>query len=1017
MPEPPFVPFDGHFLRGAMPIDDGRKPTVLSSLFRSLWAQPEAPPPPEEDDEPEPTKLERGELVELPVVLPAGFDTRGHEFDAFLRSLICREPITFELVGTSAHVTAQLVVSADDADNVRQRLRAFFPALVTTPTKAFLQSAWTTAGEVAAAVEFGLARECVFPLSSVPFDPYVALVGVLSELRAGECAIFQVLWQNVENKWAENLVRSVTGQTGRPAFVNAPELTGAASAKVGRPLFAAVVRIAACSPEAERTWEILRLLAGGLRPFANPNGNELMPLRNDEYPYDAHIDDVLRRQSRRAGMILNSDELLGLVHLPSSAVRSPRFRRQLRKTKAAPSIVVNETGLLLGENDHAGEHQSVRLNREQRRRHMHVIGASGTGKTTLLFNLIRQDIDTGEGLAVLDPHGDLIDRILGVIPPERVNDVVLLDPGDEDFSVGFNILSAHSELEKTLLASDLVSVFERLSTSWGDQMGIVLGNAIRAFLESEKGGTLADLRRFLLDSEFRGRFLQTVRDPDIVYYWRKGFPQLAGNKSIGPVMTRLETFLSPKPVRYMVSQTENRLDFANILDTGKIFLAKLSQGAIGKENAYLLGSLLMAKFQQIAMGRQHQHEAARRDFWLYLDEFHNFITPSMAEILSGARKYRVGLTLAHQELRQLQRDSEVASAVLANPYTRVCFRVGDQDARVLEHGFSSFEARDFQNLGTGEAICRVERSDYDFNLSIPAPHLPDDTAAAHRHAEVVTASREKYATRREDVEAALREPAAVEFAAEPTPAPTSKPKAVPASDNRAATSPVITPEPVLPVQPKEPPVMPTTSALAAPAPPAPASAVLPVNQPVTAASEVKQPAPVGDPGRGGIQHKAIQKRIKEAADALGFKTAIEHEILDGAGSVDLLLARGDAKIACEITVTTTIDHEVGNVAKCAKAGFQEISVVSVTAEKLARIETAVTNSLGPDIAQRVRYFLPNQFISHLQALPKPRPPIPEARVSRGYKIKRIYPQLTPEEAKAREGAAIRAIADLMRRKP
>ena len=187
-------------------------------------------------------------------------------------------------------------------------------------------------------------------------------------------------------------------------------------------------------------------------------------------------------------------------------------------------------------------------------------------------------------------------------------------------------------------------------------MASVLNNAILAFLESSDGGTLADLRRFLLDAAWRKQFLRTVQDPDIVYYWEKGFPQLGGNKSIGPVLTRLETFLAPKPIRYMVSQRENKIDFADITDAGKIFLAKLSQGQIGRENAWLLGSLLVSKLQQTAMARQRMRAEQRRPFWLYIDEFHHFITPSMAEILSGARKYRMGLTLAHQDLAcRLQR--------------------------------------------------------------------------------------------------------------------------------------------------------------------------------------------------------------------------------------------------------------------------------------------------------------------------------------------------------------------------
>ena len=462
-------------------------------------------------------------------------------------------------------------------------------------------------------------------------------------------------------------------------------------------------------------------MAASLRVFADPQGNELIPLRNDDYPFEEHVEDVLCRQSRRSGMLLNSDELIGFVHLPSSDICSPALERDSGKTKAAPAIARTTTGILFGNNEHIGETRPVRLTPEQRVRHVHAIGASGTGKSTLLFNLIRQDIENGEGVAVLDPHGDLVDKILGVIPESRVGDVVLVDPSDEEYSIGFNILSAHSDLEKNLLSSDLVSVFERLSTTWGDQMQSVLQKAIHVFLESSERGTLADLRRFLIEPPYRAEFLKSVRDPELLYYWQKGFPQLTGNRSIGPVITRLDAFLAPKPIRYMVSQTENRLDFGGIMDSGKIFLAKLPEGLLGKENSYLLGTLHVSKFQQLAMSRQAKQIAARRDFWIYIDEFHNFITPSMAQILSGARKYRIGLTLAHQELHQLERNRDVASAVLSNPYTRIVFRVGDNDAKRLADGFAFFEVRDLQNLETGQAICRIEKADNDFNLTVPFP--------------------------------------------------------------------------------------------------------------------------------------------------------------------------------------------------------------------------------------------------------------------------------------------------------
>src|SRR2546429_424036 len=748
-PEPPFAPF--YYFQPEQALDDGRRPTLFSSFVQRLSQKLPPPQPrliPEPETDPEPQRLERSSLVELHLSLPAGYEPES--FVPFLHSVsLCREPLSFELLGLPGGILTQLAVAESDAPRVRKQMEGNFPEVAVMPGSGVLDSAWVQCDEgETAIVEFGLAKEFMLLLNTERSDVFVGIAAALSELQKGELGLFQVLFQPVREPWRDSILRAVVHTDGKPFFVNVPELTNQTAEKVSHPLFAAVVRIATRAAHFDRAWGIARDMASSLRVFARPDGNELIPLRNDDYPFESHVEDVLRRQSRRCGMLLNVEELVGLVHLPSAEV--PHLSRALTRTKAAP---VTSAGLLLGENVHRGKITKVRLSPDQRVRHTHIIGASGTGKSTLIFNMIRQDIENGEGVALLDPHGDLVDKLLGVIPPDRVEDVILIDPSDEEYSVGFNILSAHSELEKNLLASDLVSVFQRLSSSWGDQMASVLRNAIVAFLESSRGGTLADLRRFLLEPEFRNEFLPTVNDPEIVYYWRKGFAQLSGNKSIGPILTRLETFLGPKPIRYMVSQPVNRLDFSQIMDSGKIFLAKLSQGMIGKENSYLFGSLLVSKFQQTAMSRQAQ--AVRRDYWLYADEFQNFITPSMAEILAGTRKYRLGLILAHQELRQLERDREVAGAGF-NCCTRVVFRIGDEDARKLNEGFAFFEARDLQNLEPGQAICRIERSDHDFNLKVPFPAEPDSTEAAHRRQEVITASRQKYGTPRAEVEALLR---------------------------------------------------------------------------------------------------------------------------------------------------------------------------------------------------------------------------------------------------------------------
>ena len=984
-PEPPFIPFSFRSMTETPVVDNGVRPSFLGSLFRKLAVPPPPPSPPEAEPEPEeepqPTPLIRDALVELQVTLPADLDISRDSMERLFGNLsLCREPIAFELLGTPKRVLAQFAASEGDATLVRKQLSAYFPGVSFRERSGTLEQAWDGSdGENVYAVDFGLEREFMLPLATGKLDPFIGIVSALAGLQSGELALFQVLWQPIGRGWAESIINSVTDADGKPLFVNAPELTGAAERKVSKPLYAAVVRMLVRAATDRRFEEIAHELAGSLCAFSDPQGNALIPLRNDDYALEDHVVDVIFRQSRRSGMILNSDELFGFVHLPSEAVRTPELMRDAGRTKAAPPG--HASGLVLGDNEHNGDTTAVCLSPEQRVRHAHIIGVPGSGKSSLLFNLIRQDIENGDGVAVLDPHGDLVDQILGVIPENRTADVVLVDLSDTAFPIGFNILQAHSEDEKALLASDLVAVLRRFSTSWGDQMDIVLQNAILAFLESKQGGTLADLRRFLLETPYRNQFLKTVSDPELLYYWQRVFPQLSGGKSVGSVLTRLQDFFSRKALRNMVSQRENKLDFADIMDSGKIFLAKLPEGLNGAENVYLLGSLLVSKFQQTAMARQSQAAANRRNFWLYIDEFDHFISPSMAAILTGARKYRLGMTLAHQELHQLQSEPKVASAVNASVCTRIVLRVGDDDAKKLADGFESFDAKSLKNLEKYHAIARIERNDWDFNLALRKPELPSLEDADRRKSEVVVASRATYGTPRAEVEAAWL--ASLGLATPPNEPPENcgaKPNPTPVKPNPPTSEP-----------PK------------------------PSEVPTQAVPETcETPSVVRDLGRGGAQHQAIQKRIKEAAEALGFRGVIEKPVLDGLGSIDLFLERQGQSIACEISISTTIDHEVGNVAKCLKAGLSAVAVICLTDERLQKIRQAVSGSLGAEAAKRVEYFQPDPFIAHLKSLQPPTPQPSESEFN-GYRIRRSIPKLSAKEQQQKEDISNRIMADALKR--
>ncbi len=937
--EPPFRPFYGHYASyEGVARDDGQRPTAISTLFDRLKSR-RAPSLCEVPDErePEPVAFNTVDsIIEMHVAIPADLKVTKDAASQFLLSVghvAC--PISFEILGTSEAVVVVIACAKGERQQIREQMHAYFPDAMLVERNGYLASLWNENGGCeTAVVDFGLSREFMRPLRSYDRfepDPLSGIIGAMSDLAMGEVALLQVLFSPVRHPWAESIMRAVTDAEGDCFFADDPAMLQLAAEKTSSPLFAAVLRVAAQSPRAKRAWRITQGIAQALRQFGNALSNELIPLSNDDYDDDQHSRDVVARASCRSGMLVNCSELLSLVHPPSASARSPKLKRDERRTKLAPQLVYGHE-LVLGLNHHAGKTIPVTLGREQRVRHMHLVGASGSGKSTLLLNMIVQDIAHGEGIAVLDPHGDLIEEIVTRIPEARTRDVVFFDPSDEAYPVGFNILSAHSELERNLLASDLVSVFRRLSTSFGDQMNTVLANAILAFLENQEPGTLIDLRRFLVEPAFREKVLATVTDPEITYYWQREFPLLSG-KPQGPILTRLDTFLRPKVIRHMVAQKVDRLNFADLMGRRKILLAKLSQGLIGEENSYLLGTLLVSKISQTAMSRQSMAASSRVPFYLYIDEFHNFVTPSLAGILVGARKYQLGLVLAHQELHQItSRDAEVASAVLANPHTRVCFRLGDADAKKLEDGFATFAAKDLQNLGIGEAICRVERAEYDFNLKTVPLEAVDPVVGALRREAVLSASREQYARTRDEVEAAIQ--MARNDAAETIP-PRSKEK----------------------IRLRVP---------------------LPGEEVPHAPQGKSRVAENALPGRGGEHHTYLQQLIKRWAENRGFSVVIEQPILDGLGSVDVALEKASQRIACEVSVTTDSEHEVQNVQKCLAAGFDTVILVSSEKKVLAAARHALVAALSSSQFRQVQFLAPEEAFSFLETVDITNKVAPEA---------------------------------------
>jgi len=1000
LPEPPFRPFFGHTLPAlpSRPLDDARKPTFLGGLVERLRERVSGRTPPHtpqlpEVEEPLPDADESDEeLVELVVTLPPDVKLTKERAERFLLVLSAlAHPVSFEIVGEPGRISVGLACRAPDAPEVRGTVRAYFPEAAIREEESWLRGLWEEdEGRETTVVDFGLSREFMLPLKrpgSFDTDPLIAVIGALGDLRDGEVALFQILFQAAQHPWAPSILRAVTDGEGGSFFADAPEIVSQAEEKVAHPLCAAVVRVAAQSAKHGRALTLARSLWRSLAQFRDPVGNEFISLANDDYPDDLHVEDVLARRTHRSGMLLSSEELAALVHLPSASVQTESLAREAKTTRAAPAVA-QRAGIILGENVHRGKKVTVRLDPALRTRHTYVIGASGTGKSTLLLSMILQDIEAGAGVGVLDPHGDLIDEVLARVPEHRIRDVVLLDPADEAYPVGFNILQAHSEVEKNLLASDLVAVFRRLATSWGDQMTTILGNAILAFLESDQGGTLLDLRRFLVDRDFRAAFLTTVRDPEVVHYFTKEFSLLKGNPQAS-ILTRLNAFLRPKFIRFMVAQRQDRLDFRALMDSGKIVLAKLAQGAIGEENAYLLGTLLVSRFHQAALGRQDIAEGARRNFYLYLDEFHHFVTPSLAALLSGARKYHLGLVLAHQELRQLSaEDSALTSAVLTNPATRVCFRLGEQDARALAAGFASFDAQDLQRLGVGDAIGRIERADWDFTLTTSPVAAVASEEAATRRAAIRAVSREMYARPRAEVEAELAG----------TRPETSTDRELRGEQRERAAPIEISPVPPAKTGPEDMTSQEAPHEMASTAPPRPAA--LP-----------RTPTPQS--GRGGAEHKYLQHLVKRLAEDRGWRATVEAEALGGVGQVDVALERDGHRIACEITVTTSTEHELGNIQKCLAAGYDEVLVIANQKKALRSLERQAAEALSPESIARAKFLSPEELVSYLDE--KDAATASQMQTVRGYKVKVNYKPVSAADAAARKQAISRVLAQGLRR--
>jgi type IV secretory pathway TraG/TraD family ATPase VirD4 len=411
--------------------------------------------------------------------------------------------------------------------------------------------------------------------------------------------------------------------------------------------------------------------------------------------------------------ILNIEELTSIYHFPTRYIETP-YIKAAKSGVAAPPAELPEKGLvLLGKVAFRGEEKEIYFtSKNDRRRHFYIVGQTGTGKTTLLREMIRQDIEAGEGVGVIDPHGDLIEDTLANIPKERVEDVILFEPFDLARPIGLNMLEYDTPEQKDFAAQEMIAIFHKLFPPEiiGPMFEHYMRNAMLALMaDKENPGTLVEIPRMFTDPEFLEDRLKKVTDPIVRNFWLKEWKQTTGETKsdmLGYVVSKVGRFIENEMMRNIIGQSHSGFDLGQIMDEKKIFLANLSKGQTGEVNSSLLGLILVSKIQMAAMKRARISEEQRKDFYLYVDEFQNFTTDSIATILSEARKYRLNLILSHQYIPQLT--PEIRNAVLGNVGSISAFRIGADDAEFLEKQFEpEFSRFDLVNLDNFELIVKI----------------------------------------------------------------------------------------------------------------------------------------------------------------------------------------------------------------------------------------------------------------------------------------------------------------------
>ena len=660
--------------------------------------------------------------------------------------------LSFEIVARDGLVFYYAVVPTVLTEVVRQAIAAAYPSARLEEVSE--HTVFSKVGKMSGTIggEFTLRKNFAYPIATYmesKRDASRALLNALSAATREDGIGIQILIRPANERWAKSAV-SVSEKiiedkdkkkTGLSVFFSPSEImeslwkppesddkkpedkkplnsveqatVDAIQEKTRYPGYEVLIRTVVSSNTAARSQVILKNIVAAFALFDSPtfNGFKFTLAKNIEELTSSYIFRFFPQQVNKN--ILNSVELATIFHLPDqNSIPSSQVKRQMSKQVDGPTQVM-ETGLLLGYNEFRGVKKPIRLSDKDRRRHIHIIGQTGVGKSVLQENLAYQDMLDGRGFALVDPHGDLAEHLLEKVPKERVEDIIYFNPSDMDNPIGLNMFEFDHPDQKDFLVQEAIGMLYGLYDPGhtgivGPRLEHIFRNCALLLMSDPAGGTFVDIPKLLVDDSFRNNKLKYVTDQQVLDFWTKEFPASQRSSEAGEVISwviaKFGPFISNDAMRNIIGQTKSGFDFQGIMNNNKILLVNLSKGKLGDLNSKLLGIVFVMKFQAAAMARAKIPEDERKDFTLYVDEFQNFATDSFETILSEARKYRLSLVLANQFMTQLK--EELREAILGNVGTTITGRIGITDAEIMVKRYTPvFDAEDLTKLPNFESVC------------------------------------------------------------------------------------------------------------------------------------------------------------------------------------------------------------------------------------------------------------------------------------------------------------------------